>query len=904
MIQEFDYFGHQESPTLVLCNPDKTQLVSLGSVYDRKLSQRFNALSELTFCAPYMIDGVPTPYYDLLEYRRLIYVENFGYYMITGVETNDDGIVKEKLITCNSLEVEMATKKVTGLKGTFKFYDVIPTSGSPALLNTLLGYLPGWSAGSIDADIALLYRTFDVSDSTIYNLLMEDISNAYQCIFTFDTINQLINVYSTSNATTATDIYMSFNNLIEKINIKEITDEIVTALTVKGAGNLSINQVNPLGSDTIYNFDYYKNVNWMSQGLIDAIDAWELLISNNQATYAGLLTELETYNSTLITQQGTLVTLDGEYKSLENIKFAQAQQGIDLTSINAQLAAKQIEINNATTAISQTQTLITNVTAQLVAINELVCFDCNFTPTQLIELDKFIIGSTYQNNNFVETDIMTYPEIQAQAQDLYDQAINVLTKVSTPRYEFSMDAVNFTALPEYQIFIDQVELGCVITLDLDGGLNLFESNYVHTSGSSILIYPVLLGMDINFDDPTDFSLIFSNRLRLDNSSFQLTDLFGETNKAGISTSFNSEQWSSWNNNYKDSVSTFITSSLDATLNNIISGSGQDVLINQTGIRIRKSTGLNTYDPQQIWMNQGVIAFTDNNWDSVKMALGNVTTGSTTNYGLVAEVVTGRLLAGNNLTITNENNTFTVDGAGATLTNATLTINSSTGNGRMFLDPTNGIKIQKNVGGTWTDQMSMDTSGNLTFAGVLKGATGTFSGTLSAATITGATINGGTINGATGYFSGNIYAANLQGQVSDGQIQSVSWNKVTAVSIDAGTITAGYLSANRISGGTLYSPYISGGTISGGYISGGTINGATLSGVYIGANTITTGNINVLGTTSLGGTTYVSGVLSITGSGSIYAGGSSGKSPAIYYRKGGDTSNGYLYFTDGILTGYS
>jgi len=797
MIQEFDYFGQQESPTLILCNPDKTELVALGSVYDRKLCSRYNALSELTFCAPFMIDGVQTPYYDLLEYRRLVMIENLGYYMITGVETNDDGIVKEKKITCNSLEVEMATKKITGLKGTFKFYDVIPTSGSPALLNTLLGYLPGWSAGSIDAGVAALYRTFDVSDSTIYNLLMEDISNAYQCIFTFDTINQLINVYSTSNATTATDIYMSFNNLIEKINIKEITDEIVTALTVKGAGNLSINTVNPLGSDTIYNFDYYKNINWMPQELIDAIDAWELLVSNNQATYAGLLTELITYNSELLTQQSTLVTLDGEYKSLENIKFAQAQQGINLATINAQLASKQIEINNANIAISQTQTLITNVTAQLVAINELVCFDCNFTPAQLIELDKFIIGSTYQNNNFVETDIMTYPEIQAQAQDLYDQAMNVLTKVSTPRYEFSMDAVNFTALPEYQIFIDQVELGCIITLDLDGGLNLFESNYVHTSGSSTLIYPVLLGMNINFDDPAEFSLIFSNRLRLDNSSFQLTDLFGETNKAGISTIFNSEQWGSWNNNYRDSVSTFITSSLDATLNNVISGSGQDVLINQTGIRIRKYSGSSTYYPQQIWMNQGTIAFTDDNWNSVKMALGSVTTGSVQSYGLVADTIVGRLLAGNNLTITNQNNTFTVDGLGATLTNAILTINSSTGNGRMFLDPTNGIKIQKNVGGTWTDQMVMSGTGDLTFSGALNGATGTFSGTLSAATITGATINGGTINGATGYFSGNIYANNLQGLVTSGQIESLSADKITA-----GTINAVTLNSSTINGGSI------------------------------------------------------------------------------------------------------
>jgi hypothetical protein len=43
---------------------------------------------------------------------------------------------------------------------------------------------------------------------------------------------------------------------------------------------------------------------------------------------------------------------------------------------------------------------------------------------------------------------------------------------------------------------------------------------------------------------------------------------------------------------------------------------------------------------------------------------------------------------------------------------------------------------------------------------------------------------------------------LQGAVVDSQIQSVSWNKITAVSIDAGTITTGYLSGNRIYGGEI------------------------------------------------------------------------------------------------------
>jgi hypothetical protein len=166
------------------------------------------------------------------------------------------------------------------------------------------------------------------------------------------------------------------------------------------------------------------------------------------------------------------------------------------------------------------------------------------------------------------------------------------------------------------------------------------------------------------------------------------------------------------------------------------------------------------------------------------------------HSLIAETVVGRLLAGNNLTITNQNNTFTVNGNGATLTNATLTVNTTSGKTKIFLDPTNGIKIQGLVGGNWQDKFYADSNGNVIFSGNLSGATGTFSGTLSAATITGGTItgasiNGGTISGTTGTFSGNVYAANLQGLVTSDQI-----NSLIASKIGAGTMSNVNLSGGR------------------------------------------------------------------------------------------------------------
>jgi hypothetical protein len=81
--------------------------------------------------------------------------------------------------------------------------------------------------------------------------------------------------------------------------------------------------------------------------------------------------------------------------------------------------------------------------------------------------------------------------------------------------------------------------------------------------------------------------------------------------------------------------------------------------------------------------------------------------------LIADVVVGRLLAGNSLLITNDDGsttkTFTLDQNGAVLENASFTIENA--KSRILLDPTNGIKVQKNT----TPVTSAVTSWNVTTA---------------------------------------------------------------------------------------------------------------------------------------------------------------------------------------------
>ena len=892
MIQQFDFFNAPELPYISLANPDGTELFSLGLAYDTRLTKRFNTLSEFGFSYPKSIDGGITELepYDYLKNKRLVIIENEGVFQITSATEDADGSTPIMRVECKSLESELIQRKINSYSGTQKLYDLLDPSGT--ILGYIVSLVPNWTVGTISTSLLTKFRTFSVSDSNIYNFLMSDVATAFECVFSFDTTTRTINAYSIADATTETDVFLSYDNIISRSSFLELSDELTTALAIYGKGNLNIRLVNPLGSDKIYSFDYFKTSEWMSAGLISAITAWEALITSVQATYASTLTLLSTYNSDLLVLQSDLADLNSDLLTLEGTKAVRIQGGLSLTAINADIVAKQAQITAQESLITNKNLQISSTTVILTGINTQVSFAENFTSAQLLELDSFIFENSYLNENIVQTDSMTLVEIQAQAQELYDQGQNVLERISQPRYEFDLEAVNYTVIEDFQVFTQQTDVGSIVTCELQDG------TFIET---------VLLELEMQFDNPEDFTLKFSNRLRLDDGNFTYSDLMGSVQKVGSDVSFDSTKWANWSDNYEDSVSTFITSSLNATLNNIKSNTNQELLINQNGLIGRSwDAALAAYKPKQVWLTNEVLAFSNDSFNTAKLALGEITlpTGGTA-YGLVGEVIVGRIIAGSVLTISNDNNNFVLDQTGATLTNAKFSIQTT--NTKVIIDPTSTIsfRIQKNEGGTFTDKFWVDNTGNVNFSGNLSGATGTFSGTLSASvgnigslvidslglkTSDGVNYLRGngdlkwgalSITSSSAVFTGDIYANKLVGAVSYSQLTDIPADK----------ITSGTMSGSRIYGGTIYGPGMSFSLTGTGVP---TLIGNTGLSLVGGSGSVNVGNPIVMTNTYIGGSLQVTGSIYISGGYGGY-----GRTVAIYltnYSK-------YMYFSNGILTGW-
>ena len=358
-------------------------------------------------------------------------------------------------------------------------------------------------------------------------------------------------------------------------------------------------------------------------------------------------------------------------------------------------------------------------------------------PDLYAELDKYLFGDTYTNEHFValsmdaykesiastsdenspyynDTDALHYYEyIQSITEDLYTEAKHVLERISQHNYTFSLSAVNFLFIKEYEKYIEDFALGCQIHAEIK------EDDWVS---------PIILQVDFDYGKPDDFSLTFGNRFRLQTSEYTIEDLNDSMSRtSGTLTSNFNDLITPKREDFYSEMQAFIDGALNAALNNVVSGDNQQITIDGHGLWARKyDNGADKYTDSQIKMQDDGIFFTRDGWKNCAAAIGKITLGESEYYGIVGEAIVGRLIAGSNLVISNgadeSQSTFYVDASGATLKNCKFTSYDLTeSKTRVLIDPSSDgvFSISKKVGDTWVPQLYIDDDGNVQLDGQLK-----------------------------------------------------------------------------------------------------------------------------------------------------------------------------------------
>ena len=758
-------------------------------------------------------------------------------------------------------------------------YNVNDTEHS--ILHIVTQKVPSWKIGYVDSNIDTGYRSFTDDEIDAYSFLTETVSETFECIFIFDTFTQTINAYSYENLGKVTSIYLSYENLVKEVEIQSNLSDIKTVLSVSGgtygSGTLGIVEVNPSGTNTICDFTYFYP--FMTEKLKNKMQEYEQQYTNIKDTFKNNISKLQAlyddYNNLLNKD----IEVDVEYfdNQLKNIQSQidttnnnelkiilkqQYQQLLEekekylsdtgsyvldrwneyglvrlqelydsfsgvcaqyLNKVNSDQQAKEIyntyyqylfgnysgDTNCVNYELQKRKNEVDDKLAEIES-QKLLCQTStikldDFLGIELYkELSRYIYEDSFSDDSFLVTDIMTDSEKIEMQQELFEQAKKKLSEVAHPQYTITINSKNFLNIPAFRHFAEQLYLGDIITI---------ETGYGETTSLR------LLKITIDWKNLNNFELTFSSKNKLEDGLVEFEEIVNQAQSSSTTLNLHGLGWN-YATNKASEVNTFINSALNASLNKLMNSDKQETLIDNTGIRCRKwDDDRNDYDPRQIWITSNQIAFSADGFRNVSMALGEIEINGNNVYGLVADAIVGKLVATENLLITNGNGTVSINGEKAKFENCEITVTNGTNT--ISLDPDGILQVKKG-----SEKQLYFENGDLTISGTMK------SGKIESSNFHAGTISiGETSDNPT--FSvdnnGNVIAKSIKlgtGSVTTDSLASDVSNKIQGaydgvaenakdlqttlnalantgiVTVSGGTITAGKIYASMIAAGTL------------------------------------------------------------------------------------------------------
>lgn len=869
-----DFLNNLEKPIIYIAKKDKTFLGAVSIYDDLSLTFNLNAYQTASFKIYRDIYGKKYEHYDDFQEDRLIMVQGIGWYKIH-VETNigDTGISKS--ITANSLECTLCNKRLIDFECNTGeilyddyvktiFYDPINPKGS--LLNRVLNVAPSWSVGHVDASLANKQRSFDEDDVDVYSFLTGDVSEAFNCLFIFDTFNQTVSAYDLDNYGEDTNIFISMDNLAQSMTETIDENSIITCYRVNGGDGIYINEVNPNSTNKIYNFEYYLPE--MEESIQNKVKSYNEKYQSLKPQYEeimkrlgdqiGVIQELETrlpddLNSKDWTKYG-LDFLDSKVKSFKNIDEVYCAQGMNKPdSFNYNLYQQNLEdLNNVTAEYNKRKSEVDSATdvynsiiSERNAVQAQLDMDKWFTKDEWKTLDSYVVEETYSNDNYITTDNTTDTERFDIERQLFDVAWKDLSKKCRPQYQYTSTLSNVLTIPQFKGFLKYFQLGNFIRMATD---------------YDTVIKLRLISFTVDYNDTSKIDVTFSDAIRVHDIYEDAASIQAQANSAAMSFQFNKDQYDK-SVNQSNFVEEMRKYGLDVAN---IPVKNQHQSWDETGMWFRQwNEQKNDFDPEQIKIINNQIVFSDDGFQSAKMAIGKIPIDKNGNtvYAVNAEAILGKLFLGEYLTLQNNSGTYKFDDDGFI---------AKGGNNSVRIQPNQSGELFSIYKGN-NKQFYVDSDGNVHFTGDLTGSSGIFSGQLKGGSInlgngTFMVDKDGNLTANKGTFSGDLIGGSININNGNFLVDKYGNMKANAGLIGDWGITNGYLWYDGDYGTSIISPsliqLLSNGNNDGTIISNNSIFSNSMNCNYINGSNELNIQSNVI---NLKGTIFANGEQLITSS---------------------------------------
>lgn len=261
----------------------------------------------------------------------------------------------------------------------------------------------------------------------------------------------------------------------------------------------------------------------------------------------------------------------------------------------------------------------------------------------------YIREETYSNSNYISDDLDNN-QLFNNARLFFDIAKDELHKSATYQHSITSNINNLLAIPEFAPIKDKFDLG----------------NWIRVQQDESIYRLRLISWSIDFDSKTALNTKFSDVTKTANGLNDVESILKQASSMASSYSFTEKQAEKGaivKNRYIDE---WVENGLNSSLVRINNNDDEDISIDNVGITARSYDDItDSYSDEQLRITHNVLAFTDDNWETVRTAVGkfNMThyhlesDGKNHNasdidrydtYGVVADAVLAGVIVGSHI----------------------------------------------------------------------------------------------------------------------------------------------------------------------------------------------------------------------------------------------------------------
>lgn len=221
-----------------------------------------------------------------------------------------------------------------------------------------------------------------------------------------------------------------------------------------------------------------------------------------------------------------------------------------------------------------------------------------------LEFCSYRRDDKYQNENYI-SDGLDNAELFKKANEFIEVAKEEIYKSAELQHSISATLNNLLSLPKFKPLIQYFKTGNWIRVQVDDRVYKLR----------------LLEYDFNYSDSNTISVEFSDVTKIKNGTTDVRDVFEQA--SSMATSYGSVQRQAKKGNVaRNTIDQWIVDGLDSASVQIKNNDSEEVILTESGLLARSYDDITgTYSPEQFKLTHNIMAYTDDNWETVSSALG-------------------------------------------------------------------------------------------------------------------------------------------------------------------------------------------------------------------------------------------------------------------------------------------